>query len=95
MKDWIQEHSNGQEDPTYDTLQGLVNQAWEAVDERILTKLIQEMPERCQAKLLVESVLVTNPALGPGQWNKVAKLPCFTAFLANLHASVGWGGWAG
>jgi hypothetical protein len=48
MKDWIQERFDDKLHG-YDALRAAIVAAWEAVDERYLTELLESMPQRCQA----------------------------------------------
>ena len=49
MKDYIEEHYGGYENPGYDTLRSYVREAWDAVPEWYLLTLIEEMTIRCEA----------------------------------------------
>ena len=47
MKDWIDGHYDNK--LNYDQLRAAVKDAWEALPDRILNDLIDEMPKRCEA----------------------------------------------
>ena len=47
MKDWLQVNYP-QTTTSYDQLRERVTQAWKAVGEDLLKKLVEEMPRRCQ-----------------------------------------------
>ena len=49
MKDWIQEHYGDEDRLSYDSLRKAIREAWNAVGEDQLRRLIGEMRERCQA----------------------------------------------
>jgi DDE superfamily endonuclease len=53
MKDWIQEQFDDKL-YSYDALRVAITAAWEAIDERYLTELLESMPQRCQAVIAAD-----------------------------------------
>lgn len=47
MKDYIEWHYRLEELPLYDNLRKYINEAWDAVTEDRLQKLLATMPVRC------------------------------------------------
>lgn len=56
MKDWIQEFYGDEDKLSYDTLRKAVKEAWDAVTEEQLNKLIKSMHNRCQAVINVNGM---------------------------------------
>jgi hypothetical protein len=48
MKDYIQLHYGNLDNPSYDRLREIVNEAWQEVSSDWLTELINTMHQRCE-----------------------------------------------
>ena len=75
MKDWIQDHYS--ERMSLSTLRTAVQKAWDAIRYNYLNKLIDEMPQRCQAVIDAEGKQTKHWF----QNNRIPLLKYFYCFL--------------